>query len=338
MPRGPRLDMKGALHHVMVRGLEGRAIFLSDRDRGDLVKRLSDIGTKTGTVIYAWSLLSNHFHLLLRTGREPLSRVMRRILTGYAVSFNRRHKRIGHLFQNRYKSILVEEEPYFLQLVRYIHLNPLRVGLLKELPELESWPWSGHATLMGKREYDWQNIDFVLSQFAGRMGEARRRYREFVLAGVSEGHRQDLTGGGLVRSLGGRGASPGLAGRGREQWAFDERVLGSSDFVEEVLEEVGGRRSQEGTTREEKKAALDGLISKVAIQLGLSQEELTGGSRRRDVVLGRYLIGYIAVRQQGYPVIDIAKKLRVSGQSVLRALERGPRLLKDLGWEEGLND
>jgi REP element-mobilizing transposase RayT len=330
--------MKGALHHVMVRGLERRDIFFSDKDRGDLVRRLSDIAPKTGTVIYAWSLLSNHFHLLLRTGRESLSRAMRRILTGYAVSFNRRHKRIGHLFQNRYKSILVEEEPYFLQLVRYIHLNPLRVGLVKELSELESWPWSGHAALLGKREYDWQNTEFVLSQFAGRVGEARRRYRDFVRGGISEGHRQDLTGGGLIRSLGRGGASIGLAGRGREQWAFDERVLGSSEFVSEVLKEAGERLLPKDTALDQKKVALDGLISKVTRRLGLTREELTGGSRRRIVVSGRYLISYLLVHQRGYPVTDVARILKVSGQSVLRAVERGPRLLKDLGWEEGVED
>ncbi len=101
MPRGPRLDTEGALHHVMVRGLEARNIFLSDKDREDLVKRLTEIAPKTGTGIYDWSLMSNHFHLLLRTGGESISRTMRRILTGYAVSFNRRHKRVGHLFQNQ---------------------------------------------------------------------------------------------------------------------------------------------------------------------------------------------------------------------------------------------
>jgi len=151
------LDMEGAFHHVMVRGLEARAIFLSDKDREDLVNRLTEIAPKTGTAIYAWSLMSNHFHLLLRTGGESISKAMRRILTGYAVSFNRRHKRVGHLFQNRYKSILVEEDPYFLQLVRYIHLNPLRAGLVEDVSELDSWPWSGHTALIGKKDYEWQD-------------------------------------------------------------------------------------------------------------------------------------------------------------------------------------
>ena len=146
MPRGPRLDTEGALHHVMVRGLEARKIFLSDVDREDFVGRLGEVARSAGMTIYAWSLLSNHFHLLVRTGRESLSRVMRRVLTGYAVSFNQRHRRVGHLFQNRFKSILVEEEAYFHQLVHYIHLNPPRVRLVRDVAELDSWSWSGTAS------------------------------------------------------------------------------------------------------------------------------------------------------------------------------------------------
>jgi hypothetical protein len=108
------LDAKGALHHVMVRGLETRDIFLSDKDREDRVNRLTEIAPKTGTAIYPWSLMSNHFDLPVRTGEESISRAMGRFLNGCAVSFNRRHKQLGHLFQSRYKSILVEEDPYFL--------------------------------------------------------------------------------------------------------------------------------------------------------------------------------------------------------------------------------
>ena len=334
MPRGPRLDTEGALHHIMVRGLEARDIFRSDTDREDLVKRLNEIVPKTQTVIYAWSLMSNHFHLLLRTGRESISRTMRRILTGYAVSFNRRHKRVGHLFQNRYKSILVEEEPYFLQLVRYIHLNPLRAGVVADMSELDDWPWSGHTALIGKKDYKWQDTDYVLCQFGQSLGEARCEYRDFVVAGIAEGCRPDLAGGGLIRSLGGTGASLGALRRGREQWAHDERVLGSGEFVREVVEEASEQRPPELTTPAQRKAALDGIIAEVAIRLGLSREEIIGGSRRRAVAMGRYLVGYIAVCKHGHPEIEVARALNVSSQSILRAVEKGPTLLKSLGWEE----
>ena len=130
MPRQPRLDAPGLLQHVMARGIEGREIFKDDKDRKAFLERLALILEETQTQCYAWALIPNHFHLLLRTGPTPISTVMRRLMTGYAVTFNKRHKRSGHLFQNRYKSIVCEEEPYLLELIRYIHLNPIRAGLV----------------------------------------------------------------------------------------------------------------------------------------------------------------------------------------------------------------
>ena len=104
---------------------------------------------------YAWALILNHFHILLRTGATPLSTVMRRLMTGYAVTFNIRHRRSGHLFQNRYKSVICEEDPYLLELIRYIHLNPLRAKLVKDLKELDKYLWTGHSALLAKRKSRW---------------------------------------------------------------------------------------------------------------------------------------------------------------------------------------
>ncbi len=129
MPRGSRIDAAGAVHHIMVRGIERKKIFESNTDRDHFLQKLGDIVRDTETTCYAWALMPNHFHLLLRTGNTPISSVMRRLLTGYAVWYNRSRRRQGHLFQNRFKSILCQEEPYLLELVRYIHLNPLRAGL-----------------------------------------------------------------------------------------------------------------------------------------------------------------------------------------------------------------
>ena len=138
MPRQSRIDAPGALHHVMIRGIERRKIFRDDKDRESFLDRLGGILLESATPCYAWSLLGNHAHFLFRTGRIPISGVMRKLLTGYAVTFNRRYHRHGHVFQNRYKSILCEEDAYLQELVRYIHLNPLRAGLVKDLRELGS--------------------------------------------------------------------------------------------------------------------------------------------------------------------------------------------------------
>jgi putative transposase len=129
MPRTARIDAPGALHHIIARGIGRRRIFDDDADRDGFLERLGSVLIESGAICCPWALIPNHFHLLLRTGQAPVSSVMRRLLTGYAMGYNRRHRRVGHLFQNRYKSILCQEEPYFLELVRYIHLNPLRAIL-----------------------------------------------------------------------------------------------------------------------------------------------------------------------------------------------------------------
>ncbi|MBA7667730.1 hypothetical protein ES703_75827 [subsurface metagenome] len=152
MPRQPRLDTPGLLQHVMARGIERRKIFKDNKDRKAFLERLALILEETQIQCYAWSLIPNHFHLLLRTGPTPLSKVMRRLMTGYAVTFNKRHKRSGHLFQNRYKSVVCEEDPYLMELIRYIHLNPLRAGLVKDLNELDRYSWTGHSTILGLRK------------------------------------------------------------------------------------------------------------------------------------------------------------------------------------------
>ena len=129
MPRKARIDAPGALHHIIIRGIERKAIFKDSADRENFFERSDQIISDTETGYYAWVFMTNHIHLLLKTGVAPIATVMRRLLTGYAVTFNRRHRRHGHLFQNRYKSFLCEEEVYLKELVRYIHLNPLRAKI-----------------------------------------------------------------------------------------------------------------------------------------------------------------------------------------------------------------
>ena len=144
MPRQPRLDAPGTLHHVIGRGIDGIKIFRNRKDREDFLERLADLCRANALSVYAWALMSNHFHLLLRTGNQLLSKSMRKLLTGYVVNYNRRHKRYGHLFQNRYKSIICEDDPYLLELARYIHLNPERARIVKNL---KGYQWCGHSGL-----------------------------------------------------------------------------------------------------------------------------------------------------------------------------------------------
>jgi REP element-mobilizing transposase RayT len=155
MPRQAKIDAPGALHHVIARGIERRKIFRTKKDSADFVSRLAVILNETGTACCAWALIPNHFHLLLKTGAVPIATVMRRLLTGYAVSFNHRHRRHGHVFQNRYKSILCQEDAYLVELVRYIHLNPLRAEIVPDCESLERFPYAGHWAIAGSMSNDW---------------------------------------------------------------------------------------------------------------------------------------------------------------------------------------
>ena len=203
MPRKARIDAPGAVHHIIVRGIERGIIFRDDKDRNDFLTRLGKILNETKTPCFAWALIPNHFHLLLKTGSLPVATVMGRLLTGYATSFNRRHHRSGHLFQNRYKSILCQEDAYLKELVRYIHLNPLRATIVPDVSELDRYAFSGHSYLIGKRSNDWQAMDEVFALFGEGKSVARRRYRAFIMKGVALGTQPDLVGGGLIRSAGG---------------------------------------------------------------------------------------------------------------------------------------
>jgi putative transposase len=197
MPRIARLDTPGLLHHIMIRGIERRKIFNDDKDRKDFIERLSILLPETQTRCYAWSLLSNHAHFLLRSGPAGIAALMRRLLTGYAVSYNRRHTRHGQLFQNRYKSIVCQEDVYLQELVRYIHLNPLRAKSVSSLEELGRYSYCGHSALMGKKKRQWQDVAYVLGFFGKRVGEARKRYVSYVKEGIPLGRRLDKKPGWL---------------------------------------------------------------------------------------------------------------------------------------------
>ena len=366
MPRQPRLEAPGLLQHIMARGIERTKIFRDDKDRKSFLGRLANILDETQTQCYAWALIPNHFHLLLCTGPTPLSKVMRRLMTGYAVRFNRRHKRKGHLFQNRYKSIVCEEDPYLFELIRYIHLNPLRAGLVKSLKELDKYQWCGHSAILGKRKNllvldqprikqntnqvnpvnSVQNrkslaentIEGILLHFGDTLKVSRRRYRQFIKNGIDQGTRPDLQGGGLVRSAGGKKA--GLLGRKKEKglpafpenreaggWRArekgDERILGSGEFVENILadsEKIEGYKFF-------RKVSLSELVEKVSTYLDADKDEVLSGNRRQKNCHARGLISFLAAKSMGYKFNDIAEILGIHPVTAGRCAEKGKRLV-----------
>jgi putative transposase len=330
MPRQPRLDAPGTWHHVMGRGLERTQIFHTDTDRADFVSRLSALARDGQWSIAAWALLPNHFHLLVRTGAQPLSRSMKKLLTGYVVNFNRRHHRAGHLFQNRYKSIVVEEEPYVLELTRYIHLNPLRAGLVERLAELRRYPWSGHAALLGRGDHPWQDTRTVLASFGKKPKRARKRYDQFVQEGIPQGRRPELVGGGLIRSLGGWSQVVALRGKG-VPIAADPRILGSGTFTESLVAEAD-RQARDTLRLARQRVELPTLLRTVSTRAGIPERALRSGRRQPDVVRARRLFCQVAVQGLGYSGAAVARFLGVTTSSVnrLAASEELPEVKKYL--------
>ena len=324
MPRKARIDAPGALHHIIVRGIEKKAIFRDVVDRKDFLNRLGAILLDTETSCYAWVLMRNHIHLLLRTGLVPIATVMRRLLTGYAVSFNHRYRRHGHLFQNRYKSFLCEEQLYLKELVRYIHLNPLRAKAVTDINHLKRYAFCGHSVLMGKHKKDWQDCQYVLRLFGESVFAARRSYGAYVAEGVSQGRRLDLVGGGLVRSVGGWSVLKGLRGSG-PRIKGDERILGSSDFVERVLKEANEQLEQR-LQLDASGPGLDELIGKVAVTFELPVSDLKTSSKHRRIVQARAVLCYLAVRKLWFSCADVARRLNISPNTVSMAVSRGQKI------------
>jgi REP element-mobilizing transposase RayT len=379
MPRQARLDAPGVLQHVMARGIERRKIFWDDKDRSSFLERLAVILEETQTQCYAWTLIPNHFHLLLRTGPTPLSTVMRRLMTGYAVTFNIRHRRSGHLFQNRYKSVICEEDPYLLELIRYIHLNPLRARLVEDLKSLDKYAWTGHSALVGKRKNPLipklekevfsadkrigfsqfhrktekarmnpenpacpvapadgtgvnpvqkekslaeKTIEDVLKYFGKSLKEARRRYRQFVEKEIKQGRREDLQGGGLIRSSGGDKA--GLLGLKKEdREKADQRILGSGNFVSDVLKNANENAEKKTGLN----ISLTELTRGVCKKFDIKSSELMLDIRRAPYTQARAIISYFSIHELGCRGSDVAKTLNISRASVSKAMLRGKKLI-----------
>lgn len=274
--------------------------------------RLEKILKETITSIYAFALIPNHVHLLLRRNTTPISTVMRRLLTGYALYFNKRQRRYGYLFQNRYKAIICQESSYFLELVRYIHLNPIRAHLMTSIEELNCYPFSGHSYLVGKEKSDWFDTDAVLSHFGKVERRAKSSYLTFVSDGLSMGRQAKFTGGGLKRSLG----HPKEYPKTRE--AFDDRILGEGGFVEAVLAAV---ENQPPTPN--KRPDFNLLLYAVCKRFDVSEAELLGKTRIKPVANARAVLAYRMSKEIGLSRDEIARLLSMTGPGAIKAIRKG---------------
>ncbi len=320
MPRQARLDVPGALHHIMVRGIDKTDIFKDDQDRGLFLERLGLNVADGKSTVYAWALMRNHVHILFKSGKDGISCVMRKLLTWYAQYYNRRHNRTGHLFENRYKSILCDEDNYLLALVRYIHLNPVRAGIVKTIEELDRYAWCGHRTLVGKAKYPWMDIEGVMSQFGVTHRKAANEYRRFMREGIDQGPVKELTGGGLIRSQGGWSQVLAMRRRGQQE-DFDQRILGGGDFVYQILKETEERHLRQlKYTRAGK--TIKKIIGEECRRSGINPLELRGGGKRRAVSETRATIAMRGREELGLSAAAIARQVGVSTPAITKAIQR----------------
>jgi hypothetical protein len=237
-------------------------------------------------------------------------------MTGYAVRFNLRYKRSGHLFQNRYKAILCDRDSYFLELIAYIHLNPLRAGLVRDLRGLRKYRWCGHSSLMGENIHNFLIREDILNEFGGHLRSAVRRYESFVSDRADRFKQGELSGGGLVRSMREAQSSEDRELMAKEKTEIsDERILGGGFFVESVLRRV--------ESEQKRKVPLEEVIDQVEKKSGVKFEEITSKNQARHVVKARAMYCHLAKERCGVSGAELMRQLRLSSGAISHLVYKG---------------
>ncbi len=301
MPRPPRLEFPAALYHVTARGNERRAIFRDNQDREEYLSRLAFYRLKFRFQMLSYCLMTNHVHLAIRTGQAPLSRIMAGLHSSYAEWFNRRHDRVGHLFQGRYKAFLVQEDRYLQSLVRYIHRNPVEARVVRRAAD---YRWSSDRCLRKGRGPDWLDVDPLLGLLEGSRRAAVRRYVALV-------------------------DGPADVPPYEPSAAVDQAVVGDETFAAKWLE------TSSETEPPLRGFTLDRLLEVVARDCGLTVGELAGPRRGGEIAAARCLAAYLARRLAGISVRRLARRLRRDDSSFVRPLAQ---LETRLGTDSGLRD
>ena len=304
MPRQCRIEFPGLLYHAIVRGIEGRKIFIDEKDYKELLRRI--VMVKEDSRIFAWALMPNHAHILIMSGEKPLSKIMSQMLTGYALYFNTRHKRAGHLFQNRYKAIVCDEDRYFKMLVRYIHLNPLKAGLVGDLNELSKFKWCGHPTILGESCNSWQEVDGLLSHFGDNKHQSVNEYMRYMEDGATDATGRNLSGGGLIRSLGGIGEAVCDRKAGIRE-AYDSRLLGTGEFVTQIL--IDHERKEREALEIKKKFGWENLQGNVCRRFGVNMADMRNSTRGRTIARAREACIYFGITRLGMNGEELGEKL-----------------------------
>ena len=298
MARKARVEIEGGLYHVITRGNDRRDIFHSADDFAKFLSLLAKLKEQLPFFLYAYCLMSNHLHLLIERRTDKIGRIMHRLLTGYAQYYNRKYNRVGHLLQGRHKSVLCDSEMYMGELVRYIHLNPVKARIVAKP---EEYPYCSHREYLGSRPEGIVDVDPVLRLFHARKEVARKEFERFVAAGVGEGHHAKLD---IVE---------------------DGRILGSEEFVDAAIHRIGetGRVYQPTDGRLTSRSGSvdrDGLIAAVEMVSGVAREDFCGPMKSAKAIAAKELL-IVAGRRLGATVNELADIAGLNTSNVSRRFE-----------------
>lgn len=319
MPNVYRLDRPGSLHHVMSHCVEGCRAFDEECFRTDFLKRLTLLVGKGAIRIHAWALMPNHYHLLMETADAPLAVTMHRLLTGFASEYNRRNSRRGHVFDARFRSILVERESYFLRLMEYIHFNPLKAGIISTLRELEDYPWTGYSAIMGRQSCRWMTTDVLESLLDAPGTTLRDRYQNLHEVSTLE---DDMLMDSGSYTIGAKGLQEHDPARPISPHSRAIRILGSKSFALDQYGLYRNHRRANLRNRHEQHVAMELLLSMIAEQEGVPGAILRSGGRGKKLSRARRLLIRELVRIAGVTQADVASFLRISQPAVSQILER----------------
>ncbi len=320
MPTKKRITVPGAIAHIMARGIDGLDIFRDDEDRIFFLKQLSASLEKCEYRCYGWVLMSNHYHLVVRCSDHSLDGLMRTMNSRYAKYYNKKYQRHGYLFQDRFKSVLTQDQNYLEELIRYVHLNPLRAGICEQLSELDRYQWCGHSVLMGIHQHTFQTTKPVLRRFGSPVTAARAQYRKFISKGIKTADTD-----WIVNAL--RDSNRGVERNDRPAcW-----VIGDREFVISVMQKNKLRLKTATVSRQ--LWPLEKVFARIAAKHELQPQDLLQRSRNSEISECRKKFSYLCCRVLGHPVSEVAACLNLSGPAVSWAILEGEKIItqKEIG-------
>jgi len=301
MARKPRINFPGAVYHVILRGNAGGPIFFDDRDRFRLYSILQQTVERFRYRIHGFCLMTNHAHFIMQVGDIPLSTIMQNLSLRYTKWINFSQGRTGHVFQGRYKALLLDADSYLLEIVRYVHLNPIRAGMVVAP---EDYPWSGHRAYLGMEIIPWLSSDWMLSNFSGKVDTARNKYRTFVTDGMSEKRRNEFHSG-----------------------TCEGRILGDDTFVDEAFFKADQIR--------QRTFSLNDVVTTVCLRYGISENQLKARGKTRPYTEARAVLALLVKENAHLSLTELGRflgrdisPLSRSAQRLVVNAETEPRLAK----------